>query len=260
MPRPMKSTARLFVIGILSLPFAMLISTRLAELLFWTLVLLFLAWIGKAIWQSRRDEPARKARIAAILAAKPDYLVYGSGAPKWIAAPIFVLVVVGAVALMFYEAIFGPRVLHGFNGFLTSMMYQWAIPLGMLAAAGVWRTVAWDLRSRFPDRVLLFANAQGIGTYDGFVMPYTRIRRIDPCARSSRYGTDNWIEIDDGHTHQVHLNIVREPLDDILTQLRNRALAAGAPLLPAYANGKMPTTGPQLGYRMLYQENPWRAS
>ena len=149
----------------------MLISTRLAELLLWTLVLLFFAWIGKAIWQSRRDEPARKARIAAIVAAKPDYVVYGSGAPKWIAAPIFILAVAGAVALMFYEAIFGPRVLHGFNGFLTSMMYQWAIPFAMLAAAGVWRTVAWDLRSRSPDKVLLFANAQGIDTSEDSSYP-----------------------------------------------------------------------------------------
>jgi hypothetical protein len=256
----MKPTARLFIIGILFLPFAMLISTRLAELLLWVLVLLFLAWIGKAIWQSRRDEPARKARIAAILAAKPDYVVYGSGAPKWIAAPIFILFVAGAIALMFYEAIFGPRILHGFSGFLTSAMYQSAIPFAMLAAAGVWRTVAWDLRSRYPDRLLLFANAQGIGTSDGFVMPYARIRRIDPCSRSSRYGTDNWIEIDDGRTHQVHLNMVREPLDDILAQLRDHARAGGAPLLPAFANGQLPTGGTQLGYRMLYQENPWRAS
>src|SRR6478672_11383469 len=110
----MKTTARPFIIGILFLPVAMLISARLAELLLWTMVLLFVAWVGKAIWQSRRDEPARKARIAAILAAKPGYVVYGSGAPKWIAAPIFVLFVAGAIALMFYEAIFGPRVLHGF--------------------------------------------------------------------------------------------------------------------------------------------------
>jgi hypothetical protein len=256
----MKPTARLFIIGILFLPVAMLISTGLAELLLLTLVLLLAAWIGKAIWQTRLDEPARKARIAAILAAKPDYVVYGSGAQKWIAWPIFILFWIGALVLMFTQAISGPRTLHGFSGFLTSMMYQWAIPLATLAAAGVWRTFAWDVRSRYPDQVLLFANAQGIGTSDGFVMPYARIRRIDPCARSSRYGTDNWIEIDDGRTHQVHLNMVRQPLDDILTQLRNRAQAAGAPLLPPFPNGQLPTGGTQLGYRMLYQENPWRAS
>jgi len=257
----MRSTARLFIIGILFLPVAMLISTGLAKLLLWTLVALFVGWLGKEIRQSRLDAPARKARIAAILAAGPDYVVYGSGAPKWIAAPIFILFVAGAVALMFYEAIFGPPTLHGLDGFLISMMYQWAIPLGMLAAAGVWRTLAWDLRSRFPDRVLLFANAEGIGTSDGFVMPYARIRRIDPCTQSSRYGTDNWIEIDDGVTHQVHLNMVREPLDEILTRLRDRATAGGAPLMPALANGKALVGGPQLGYRMLgYQENPWRAA
>lgn len=257
----MRSTARLFIIGILFLPVAMLISTRLAQLLMCTLLLLFVTWIGKAIWESHREEPARKARIAAILAAKPDYVVYGSGAPKWIAAPIFILFVTGALVLMFYEAIFGPRTLHGFDGFLTSMMYQWAIPLATLAAAGVWRTVAWDLRSRYPDKVLLFANREGIGTSDGFVMPYASIRRIDPCARSSRYGTDNWIEIDDGHPHQVHLNMVREPLDEILNQLRDRATAAGAPLFPAYPNGQMPATGSQLGYRMTgYGGNPWRAT
>jgi hypothetical protein len=248
------------MIGILFLPVAMLISTRLAELLLLTLVLLLAAWIGKAVWQSRIDEPARKARIAAVLAAKPDYILYGSGAPTWMGTAIFILFVLGALVLMFTEAIFGPRTVHGFNGFLTSMMYQWAIPLATLAAVGVWRTVAWDLRSRFPDKVLLFANAQGIGTSDGFVMPYATIRRIDPCAQRSRYGADNWIEIDDGHTHQVHLNMVREPLDDILTQLRNRAQAAGAPLLPPLRNGQPLTGGSQLGYRMLYRENPWRAS
>ena len=87
----MKSTARLFIIGILFLPVAMLISTRLAELLLLTLVLLLVAWIGKAVWQSRIDEPARKARIAALLVAKPDYVVYGSGAPKWMGTAIFIL-------------------------------------------------------------------------------------------------------------------------------------------------------------------------
>ena len=54
--------------------------------------------------------------------------------------------------------------------------------------------------------------------------------------------------------------MVREPLDDILAQLRNRAQAAGAPLLPAFPNGQQLTGGSQLGYRMLYRENPWRAS
>lgn len=255
----MRSTARLFILGVLFLPFAMLVSTRLAELLLCTLTLLFAVWIGKAIWESRRDEPARKARIAAILAARPDYVVYGSGAPKWMAAPIFILFWVGAVALMITEVIIGPRTLHGFSGYLTSMMYQWAIPLATLAAAGLWRTVAWDFRSRYPDKVLLFANREGIGTSDGFVMPYASIRRIDPCARSSRYGTDNWIEIDDGRTHQVRLNMVREPLDEILTHLRDRASAAGAPLLPAFPNGQHPTDGSQPGYRML-RVNPWRAT
>lgn len=257
----MAAKARFFILGILSLPFAMLVSTRLAELLLLGLVVTLAGWTAKAVWQYRIDEPARRARIAAVLAAKPDYVVYGSGAPTWIAWPIFILFWVGAVALMITQVIVGPQTLHGFSGFLTSMMYHWAIPLATIAAMGVWRTLAWDLRSRFPDKVLLFANRDGIGTSDGFVMPYKTIRSINPCGRSNRYGSDNWIEIDDGrHPRQVHLNMVREPLDDILNQLRSRAQAGGAPLLPAFANGQLPTGGTQLGYRMLYQENPWRAS
>lgn len=253
---------KIFLFVFVLVPLTALISYRLAEALLWTGALLFAASTVKAIWKRRRDEPARKARLAAIIAAKPAYVVYGGGAPKWIAAPIFILFVAAAIALMGYEVLFGPRVLRGFNGFLTGMMIYWAIPIAMLAAAAVWRKVAWDLRSRFPDRLLLFANADGIGTSEGFVMPYGRIRRIDPCGRSSRFGTDNWIEIDDGVTHKVDLNMVHEPLDDVLTELRTRAEAAGARLRPAYVNGLLPPSASLLGYRRAagYCENPWRAT
>ena len=163
--------------------------------------------------------------------------------------------------MIFYEAIVGPPILHGFSGFRTSMMYSCALPFAISAATGAFKALAWHLRSRYPDRVLLFANDQGIGTSDRLVIPYARIRRIDPCSWRTKYGTDNWIEIDDGVTHRVHLNMVREQLDDILTRLRDRAKAGGAPLMPAFANGKPPSAaGTQLGYRMVYQENPWRAT
>src|SRR5689334_13860118 len=130
----MRSTARLFIIGILFLAPLLLVSARLAQWLLWTLLLLFVAAIVNNIRLNRHDEPARKARIAAILAAKPDYVVYGSGTPKWLAAPIYVGFSAGALALILYEAIFGPPILHGFTGFLTAMMYHWALPIAILAA------------------------------------------------------------------------------------------------------------------------------
>jgi hypothetical protein len=59
----------------------------------------------------------------------------------------------------------------------------------------------------------------------------------------------------------VHLNMVREPLDDILTKLRDRATAGGASLMPASANGKPPpAANSYLGYCESYPENPWRAT
>jgi hypothetical protein len=250
----MRSTARLFIIAILFLPPVLLISGRLAHWLMWTILLLFVATVANSVRLNWREEPARRARIAAILAGKPAYIVYGSGVPAWIAVPIYVVFIVGAFALIIWEGIFGPATLRGVTGFLTVMMMSCAVPFATLAAAAVFRALAWRLRSRFPDEVVLFANDQGIGTSDGFVIPYARIRRIDPCSWRSKFGTDNWIEIDDGVARKVHLNMVREPLDDILTQLRDHARAGGADLRPAFANGQVPNTGTQLGYRMGYLE------
>jgi hypothetical protein len=257
----MRSTARLLIIGILFLPPLLLLSGHYALWLAFALLALFIAAVVRSVLLHRREEPLRKARIAAILAAKPDYVVYGSGAPMWLAIPLYAVFVLGALALIFWEAVFGPPTLHGFNGFLTVLMLNCAIPFAVLAATATWKVVAWHLRPLFPDKLLLVANDQGIGTSDGFVIPYARIRRIDPCSRRWKFGTDNWIEIDDGTTRQVHLNMVREPLDDILTKLRDHAKAGGAPLMTAYPNGHLRTTGSQLGYRTIgYGDNPWRAT
>ena len=90
---------KIFLFVFVLVPLTALISYRLAEALLWTGALLFAASTVKAIWKRRRDEPARKARLAAIIAAKPAYVVYGGGAPKWIAAPNFILFVAAAIAL-----------------------------------------------------------------------------------------------------------------------------------------------------------------
>lgn len=257
----MRSTARLLIIGILFLPPALMLSGHYALWLACLLLALFIAAVVRSTMLNRREEPLRNARIAAILAGKPDYVIYGSGAPMWLAIPVYGVFILGGLALILGEAVFGPPRLHGFNGFLTALMLNCEIPFAVLAATATWKVLAWHLRPLFPDKLLLFANDQGIGTADGFVIPYARIRRIDPCASRSRFGTDNWIEIDDGTTRQVHLNMVREPLDDILNQLRDHAKAGGAALIAAYPNGHMPTTGTQLGYRMTgYGGNPWRAT
>lgn len=223
----MRSTAKLIIFGILFLPPALLLSDRISHWLMASVLLSFVAAIANGIRLNRRDKPLRAARIAAILAAKPDYVVYGSGAPTWMAVPVYAVFVIGAFALIMWQTIFGPPTLHGVNGFLTAMMYSCALPFAVLAATHVWKALAWRLRSRFPDRVLLFANDKGIGTSDGYVTPYARIRRIDPCSQRSRYGADNWIEIDDGITRKVHLNMVSEPLDDILAIARPRTSGRG---------------------------------
>jgi hypothetical protein len=99
----------------------------------------------------------------------------------------------------------------------------------------------------------VFANDKGIGTPDGWVIPYTHIRRIDPCSFRSRYWTNDWIEIaDEFGPQRVSVNMSLDPPDEILKQLRESARAAGADLAPALPNGRPPSGGTQLGYRMGY--------
>jgi len=246
-------TLKLFLIATLLMPVALLISSHLAKWLLWAMFLLFVAQIASLIWPSRREASARKARIAAIVASKPAYIVYGSGAPRWLAVPIYVAFVLATLSLMIWEAIMHPGKLTGFDGFLTHMTMVAALPCATLAATATWKALAWHLRSRFPDKLLVFANDKGIGTSDGWVIPYAGIRRIDPCSVRSKYGHDDWVEIADQFgTRRVPVNMSLDPPDEILKQLRDRALAGGADLAPALPNGRPPSVGTQLGYRMGY--------
>jgi hypothetical protein len=218
----------------------------------WAILLLFVAWVAGLIRKARLEAPARKARIAAILASKPTYVAYASGTPRWLAIAIYVPFATAGLVLILWEAITGPQRLTGFNGFLTLMMFTWALPFAIFAATASFKALAWHYRSRFPDRMLVYANDKGIGTAD-WVVSYPRIRRIDPCSSRSKYGHDDWIEIaDDLGVRRVPVNMSVDPPDEILKQLRDRAAAAGADLAPALPNGRPPSTGSQLGYRMGY--------
>ena len=198
----------------------------------------------------------REARLSEALASKPDCVAFGSGAPRWLAAPVYAVVVGGTLALMLWQLIFAaPVQLRSVVGFMTRMVYIAALPLSALAAHGVWMALACRMRARYPDKVIVFANCEGIGTGEGWVIPYHTIQRIDPHSSRSSYGVNNWIEI---HQHgspfaeKVDLNMALDSADGILRHLRDHALAAGADLEPALPNGSLPTSGTQLGYRMGY--------
>ena len=246
-----RSTARLFFIAALLLSFVMLVSITLAKWFFWTILLIFVLWIASLIRRARLESPGRKARIATILATKPTYVAYGSGTPRWLAIPVYAVFLGAGLTFLFWEALIHPGGLTGFSGFLTLLTMGCTLPFAMIGATGTFKALAWHLRSRFPDKVLVFANDKGIGTADGWVIPYARIQRIDPCSFRSRFGHDDWIEIADGlGTRRVPVNMSIDPPDEILKQLRNHAEAGGADLLPALPNGRPPSVGSQLGYRM----------
>jgi hypothetical protein len=242
-----------FPVVLFAVPVVLFINPHAVPVLLWSALLLFILLLAKSWWSDRKAEVGRKARVAAILASKPAYVALGSGAPPWLAAPIYMVFVGAALALLAWELRLGSEPLRGFGGFLTATMISCAIPFAMLAAAGVRKALAWHLRSRFPDKLLAFANDKGIGTSDGWVIPYTHIRRIDPCSHRSGYGTNDWIEIaDEFGPQRVPVNMSLDPPDEILKQLRDRALAGGADLAPALPNGRLPSGGTQLGYRMGY--------
>lgn len=244
---------KLFLAAILAVPVSLVADVQVVSVLLWSALLLFVMFLAMSWWIGHKAEPARKARVAEILANKPAYVAFGSGAPAWLAVPIYVVFVLGALAMIVWEAIFGPEQLRGTDGLLTILMMSCALPFAMLAATALWKALAWHVRSRFPDKLLVFANEKGIGTSDGWVIPYTHIRRIDPCSLRSKYGNSNWIEIaDEFGVRKISVNMSLDPPDEILKQLRDRAIAAGADLAPALPNGGSPSGGTQLGYRMGY--------
>jgi len=200
---------------------------------------------------SRRDRPLREARLAAALAEKPSYVAYGSGTPKWIGLPIFVLFFAIAVAAM------APQVLHpskltGFSGFLTVMADKLVFVLAPIAAYAVWRAVTWRLRARYSDKLLVAANDVGIVLPSGFVIPFAKVRQIDPYSRGANGIVDNWIEIVDDQfsRRKIDVNMSVDPPVQILATLRERAFAGGANLAPELPNGRLPSVGSQLGYRI----------
>ena len=248
-----RSTATLFIGALLFLPPVLLICAATSQWLFWPILVLFLVWVGRVIVAVRREARQRRERIAKILAQKPSYVAYGSGTPRWLAVPIYFVFTVAAFVLILWQTMIHPAHLTGFIGFLNAMRLSCLLPFAVLAATATFKAVAWHLRSTYPDKVLAFANEEGIGTSDGWVIPYAKIRRIDPCCLRSRIGSDNWIELaDDRCPRRVPVNMSVETPDEILQQLRDHALAAGAKLAPALPNGRPPSGGSQLGYRMGY--------
>jgi hypothetical protein len=208
--------------------------------------------VAKDSITTRREQAAR---VAAALGSNPQYVAYSSGAPRWFAVPIYIVFIAAALAVMIWQAFGHPLIARSTYGFLTWQMYVWMLPLACFAARGLWLALAWRLRRRYPDRVLVFANDMGIGTADGWVIPYGELQRIDPCCSRSRFGTDNWIEIQRRGWHfakKVPVNMALDTPDEILKELRGRAISAGADLDPALPNGRPPSGGSQLGYRIGY--------
>jgi len=241
----------LIFVAWISVPVLLLFGARLAQLAGAIGLVLLIGNVGISVYNSWRDRPLRKARLAAVLANRLAYVAYGSGAPQWLGLLIYVVFFAIAVAAL------APQVLHpyklaGFGGFVTKMMDYFIFPLAAFAAYAVWRAITWRLRACYPDKLLVAANDVGIVLPSGFIVPYAKVRRIDPYSRKSRVGVDNWIEVEDGQFSQtkIDVNMSVEPPEQILATLRERALAGGANLTPELPNGRLPTVGTQLGYRI----------
>jgi hypothetical protein len=235
----------------LAMPLLVLISKQLTGYAGLAALVLIIGNVATAAYDKWRDKPLKQARLAAVLAARPAYVTYGSGAPKWIGLPIFVgffAIVCAAMA----PQILHPYVLKGFNGFLTHMADIYVFPIAAVTAFATWRAIAWRLRRRYKDIVLAAANDEGIMLPSGFVIPYANIRRIDPYSKGSNGLVDNWIQVEDVHfaRSKIDVNMSLEAPAEILAALRERALAGGATLAPELPNGRMPTVGTQLGYRI----------
>jgi hypothetical protein len=179
------------------------------------------------------------------------FKAYGSGAPKWLGLVIYLVFFAIAVAALAPQVIH-PYRLKGLGGFLIAMMDKYLLILAAIAAFAVWRSLTWRLRGRYPDKLLASADYLGISLPTGITIPYADIRRIDPCSRGSRMGADNWIEIDAGQLGRwkIDVNMSVDPPEQILAELRERALNGGANLAPELPNGRLPTVGTQLGYRV----------
>jgi hypothetical protein len=232
-------------------PVFLLFSETLAFLAGAIGLLLLIGNVAESLYASWRDRPLREARLAAVMAEKPSYVAYGSGAPNWLGLPIYICFFAIAVAAL------APQVLHpyklrGFGGYLTWMADRSIFPVAAIAAYAVWRAASWRLRARYPDKLLVAANDVGIVLPSGFVVPYAKVRRIDPYSRGSNGLVNNWIDIEDGQfsRYKIDVNMSVEPPQQILASLRERALAGGANLAPELPNGRRPTVGSQLEYRI----------
>jgi hypothetical protein len=234
----------------ISVPVFWLLSVQLAWLAGAFGLLLLVGNLVVAKYDSWRDRPLREARLAAVL-AENAYVAYGSGAPKWVGFPIFVFFFAIAFAALAQQALH-PHELRGIGGYLTWMSDIYIFPVAALAALAVWRAITWRLRARYPDKLLVAANEVGIVLPTGFVVPYTNVRRIDPYSQGSNGVVDNWIEVVDAQFSRckIDVNMSVEPAEQILAALRERALAGGANLAPELPNGRLPTVGTQLGYRI----------
>lgn len=248
--RIFRQPAWIFVAWI-SVPMFWPLSVQLAWLAGAFGLLLLVGNVVVAKYDSWRNRPLREARLATVLAEKPAYVAYGSGAPKWVGLPIYIFFFGIAFVALLQQALH-PYKLQGFSGYLTWMADMYIFPFAALAALAVWRAVTWRLRARYPDKVLVAANDEGIVLPSGFVVPYISVLRIDPYSQGSNGVVDNWIEVVDGQfsRNKIDVNMSVEPPEQILATLRERALAGGANLAPALPNGRRPTVGTNLGYRI----------
>lgn len=176
---------------------------------------------------SRHDEQA------AVLASRPAFVAMGGGAPGWLRLTILSSTVMAGLAVLLWQLAHPPTIsTRTVAGFLLTASNALVMPAAFGVGLAIWRGLAWRLRKRFPDRLLVYANETGIGVGAGAVIPFSAIRRIDGYRRRRGCGDEVGIEIDAGGRWpaQVSLDLPLDPPEAILAALRERALAGGADL------------------------------